>query len=318
MTNERKKNSSNLKPYHIIILACILSPLLIMNSKYVNNQRNQKKIYKEKSKLFERILKSRKLQDNEGGEEVAEAAETNEDDEPKTPSDKVCDKGHEELREYYKTGDLSKIGEEDDGIKCEDKDKAYLKALINIIKIAIGGGGDEGEGGDEGDKSDESYNLGNSETRNLLEIDSIKDDATAYIMHMLPIFIFFVIGILTLPAWPVCCFCCCCNCCCCCCCKKKQCKIPCFIFTYVFYALSVAICIYGLTQSNSVFVGIADTECSMLKFFDQVLEGEMKQSLPRWAGIDGINGILGDINKQIQNLRSGTLDSLALSILSWG
>ena len=48
MTNERKKNSPNLKPYHIIILACILSPLLIMNSKYVNNQRNQKKYIKKK------------------------------------------------------------------------------------------------------------------------------------------------------------------------------------------------------------------------------------------------------------------------------
>ena len=310
MTNERKKNSPNLKPYHIIILACILSPLLIMNSKYVNNQRNQKKIYKEKSKLFEKILKSRKLEDNEGAEEGAEAvAKKEETDTPKTPSDKVCDKGHAELREYYKTGDLEKIGETDDGIHCEDKDKDYLKALINIIKIAMGDEGDKSDGGDEVVKGD-GNNPENPETRNLLEIDSIKDDATAYIMHMLPIFIFLVIGILTLPAWPVCCFCCCCNCCCCCCCKKPGCKIPCFIFTYVFYALSVAICIYGLTQSNSVFVGIADTECSMLKFFDQVLEGEIKEELPRWAGIDGINEIIQDINDQIEQLRSGTLQEL--------
>ena len=133
---------------------------------------------------------------------------------------------------------------------------------------------------------------------------------------MLPIFIFLVIGILTLPAWPVCCFCCCCNCCCCCCCKKPKCKIPCFIFTYVFYALSVAICIYGLTQSNSVFVGIADTECSMLKFFDQVLEGEIKDSLPRWAGIDGINRILDNINQQIKDLKDGTLTNLNNQVIS--
>ena len=51
MTNEQKKNSPNLKPYHIIILACILSPLLIMNSNYVNSQKSQKKIYKEKNKI---------------------------------------------------------------------------------------------------------------------------------------------------------------------------------------------------------------------------------------------------------------------------
>ena len=311
MTNERKKNSPNLKAYHIIILACILSPLLIMNSKYVNNQKNQKKIYKEKSKLFEKILKSRKLEENEGAKEGEEAvAKKEETDIPKTPSDKVCDKGHAELREYYKTGDLEKIGEKDDGIHCEDKDKDYLKALINIIKIAMGDEGDKSDGGDQVVKDDGNYNAENPETRNLLEIDSIKDDATAYIMHMLPIFIFLVIGILTLPAWPVCCFCCCCNCCCCCCCKKPGCKIPCFIFTYIFYALSVAICIYGLTQSNSVFVGIADTECSMLKFFDQIIEGEIKEELPRWAGIDGINEIMQDINNQIEDLKKGTLHSL--------
>ena len=48
----------------------------------------------------------------------------------------------------------------------------------------------------------------------------------------------------------------------------------------------------------------------MLKFFDQVLEGEIKESLPRWAGIDGINEIIDDINGQIQDLSSGTLTSL--------
>ena len=295
MTNERKKNSPNLKPYHIILLTYILSQLINMNLNYVNNKRAQKKIYKEKSKLFEKILKARKLEENEGGEEEGEEEGEEGESKPLKGSDKVCAKGHEELREYYKTGDLSKIGEKDNGITCEDKDKAYLKALINIIKTATG---------DEGENSE------NQETRNLLEVDSIKDDATTYIMHMLPIFIFLVIGILTLPAWPVCCFCCCCNCCCCCCCKKPKCKIPCFIFTYVFYALSVAICIYGLTQSNSVFVGIADTECSMLKFFDQVLEGEIKDSLPRWAGIDGINRILDNINQQIKDLKDGTLTNL--------
>ena len=207
------------------------------------------------------------MQDNEGAEEGVEAAEKEEDDTPKTPSDKVCSKGHEELREYYKTGDLSKIGEEDNGIKCEDKNKPYLKALINIIKIAIGDEGEEGDGGDQDDKGDRNYNPGNSETRNLLEIDSIKDDATTYIMHMLPIFVFLVIGILTLPAWPVCCFCCCCNCCCCCCCKKPGCKIPCFIFTYVFYAIVIAVCVYGLTQASKIFEGLSNTQCSLLKFF---------------------------------------------------
>ena len=125
--------------------------------------------------------------------------------------------------------------------------------------------------------------------RNLQSITDMQDDLIAYGMHILPILIFLVVAILCIPGWIICCFCCCCNCCCCCCCKKPGCKIPCFIFTYVFYGLSVAICIYGLSQSNSIFVGLADTECSVLKFFDQVLEGETKQERPRWPGIEGIS-----------------------------
>ena len=125
------------------------------------------------------------------------------------------------------------------------------------------------------------------ELRNLeFSITDMKDDLITYGKHMLPVLIFFVIGILSLPGWPICCFCCCCNCCCCCCCKKPGCKIPCFIFTYLFYGLSIVICLYGITQANKIFVGLADTECSMLRFFEQVLEGETKQTIPRWPGLE--------------------------------
>ena len=178
-----------------------------------------------------------------------------------------------------------------------------MKALINIIKIALGSDSDDKEG------DSEEGNM-NSEMRHLLSISELKDDIINYLMHLLPILIFLVLGILSLPAWPICCFCTCCNCCCCCCCKKPGCKIPCFIFTYIFYALSVAICIYGLTQTNKIYVGLADTECSMLRFFEQILEGEIRNSTPRWPGIEGIDGILSDINNEIEGLRGGALESL--------
>ena len=190
------------------------------------------------------------------------------------------------------------------GLECEDKDKGYFKSLINIIKSATGGDDEEGD-------EVEDRNQGDGELRNLeLSISELKDDIISYLMHLLPILIFLVLGILSLPAWPICCFCTCCNCCCCCCCKKPGCKIPCFIFTYIFYGLSVAICIYGLTQTNKIFVGIADTECSILKFFDQVLEGETKNSTPRWPGIEGIDDIISDINGEIDKLKTGTLEDL--------
>ena len=83
-------------------------------------------------------------------------------------------------------------------------------------------------------------------------------------MRVLPFIIFLAFGILAIIGWIVCCFCCCCDCCCCCCCKKEGCKIPCFIFTYVFYALVIAVCIYGLTQASKIFEGLSSSLSSSL------------------------------------------------------
>ena len=284
MTNDYLSFIQKLKPYHIILFACILCPLLIINSNRVNEKRTKENLNKEKKKIFENIISTRKL-DEDLDEESTELSGI----------DQICERGSDDLKKYYITGDLTEIGlKEEDGIKCEEKEEKYFKSLINIVKVAMGT--------EEGDEK---------ELRNLeLSFSEIQDDLINYLMHMLPVFIFFVIGILSLPGWPICCFCCCCNCCCCCCCKKPGCKIPCFIFTYIFYGLSVAICLYGLTQANKIFVGLADTECSMLRFFDQILEGEIKQTTPRWPGIEGIGEIIEDINNEVENLRAGTLDSL--------
>ena len=108
----------------------------------------------------------------------------------------------------------------------------------------------------------------------------------------------------------MCCFCCCCNCCCCCCCKKPCCKIPCFVITYVLYALVVAVCFYGLSQSNHIFVGIADTECSILRFVDEVIDGESKETLPKWAGFTGIKGVLNDLRTTIVDMGPNTANKL--------
>ena len=310
MTNEHKDFILKLKYYHIIIIACLLSPLLIINSNYVNNKRATIKLNKEKARLFDKILLKRKLQEEEkAGEEEKVGGEETETETPNLEgSDKVCAKGSEELVEYYKTGDLEKIGLTNDSIKCEVNDEDYFKSLKKILKSLLG----------EGDSSESTSNEDSQvDLRNLQgDILEQQDDLIAYGMHILPILIFFVIGILSLPAWPICCFCCCCNCCCCCCCKKPGCKIPCFIFTYIFYGLSVAICIYGLSQSNHIFVGLADTECSLLKFFDQILDGEMKEERPRWAGIETINKFLGNITTQIGDLKHGTMGELEESIRS--
>ncbi len=308
MTKENEESNQKLKFYHFIILGCLLSSLLIFNSNYVNNQKAEAKLNEEKSQLFDQIMSQRYLQQKSNNS-----------------TDEICARGSEDLIEYYKTGDLKKIELNDEKIKCEDKDEDYLKALINLIKTFAGDKGKEEESSQEGNDvtspepgtgaGDGSADPGGRRyLEGSMNIDEMQDDLISYGKHLLPILVFFVIAILCIPGYLLCCCCCCCNCCCCCCCKKPGCKVPCFIFTYILYALVVAVCFYGLTQSNSIYAGLADTECSFLKFFDQILDGETKQDLPRWAGISGIDDILEDLHTQINSMKSGTRNDMNTKI----
>ena len=250
MTKKSNEISPKLKYYHIILIAMIISPFLVLNSNSVNKKKEQRKIFKQ-NEIFMRKLYGRNLSFKE---------DTN----------IICKKGTEELQQYYETGDSSKIGLKEGPIK-NNKNDEYINALINIVS---------------GDSSGENIKT--------------------YLMHLIPVLIFVVITIFFLPGWLVCCICSCCNCCCCCCCKKPQCKFPFYIVTCVIYALGIAISIYGLSQSNSVFVGLADTECSILKFVGEVLEGETKQELPRWGGIGNIKGIFEQTKDNINSLTETT------------
>ena len=288
------KSESKIKTYHIIILSLFLSSLLILNSDNVNKQRAQKKINEDKNKIFDKIISKRNLQEPEESEE-------------QTGTDKVCARGSKELIKYYQTGDMSLIGlKEDEGIQY-DKNSKYMEALKLILKNIL-------EEDDEDEENGGNEAGGNGRRRLGMSFEGeTKDAVVDYGMHLLPIIIFFALGLLAIPAWPICCFCCCCNCCCCCCCKKRGCKIPCFIFTYVFYALVIAICIYGLSTTNKIFVGIADTECSMLKFFDEVLDGETKDA-PKWAGIAGIQNMLSNMESTLNSIHDSSLNQLDTEI----
>jgi len=149
MSKQSKEFIPNLKAYHIILLGCFLTSLLILNSNYVNQQRAINKLNIEKSKLFNKIIATRNLEgDGDTGATPAadpnpaketEEEEQNESDITKEDIDKVCEKGSESLKEYYKTGDLGKIELKEGNIKSEDSDKEYIQALINIIKKQGGG-----------------------------------------------------------------------------------------------------------------------------------------------------------------------------------
>ena len=260
---KREKNFE-VKHYHIIILTILLCPILIINSNIALEKRNLEKLNQEANEKFERIVFGRRLESFDEG------------------TKKICDSGSDELKEYYLTGDKSKIGLKDEEESKDDENPEYINALLDIVKGYTGG---------------ESEN-------------DIQDNAMTYGKHILGSIVFLVIAFLSLIGWAICCSCCCCNCCCCCCCKKPICRIPFFIITMACYALVIAISIYGLSQSNIIFVGLSDTECSVLKFFNETLKGESKSELPKWAGIDGIKQILTNIQTKIREMRGGTVSGL--------
>ena len=310
MTKERNKMISRLKSYHIIILGCILGCLLTFNSNYINEQKATMKLNKEKSELFDRIISKRRLQEiQEGDEDVIYL------------TSEVCSHSSDDLKEYYQSGDLTKIGLEPGLIECKDKDNKYVKALIGVLEgfikdedssenpNTIPNNNDNNSGNDDNGGNDD----GNPEDRERLRLLSLdeegKENIKKYVDRILPMAVFLGIGILCIIGWLVCCFASCCNCCCCCCFRKEGCKIPCFIFTYIFYALVITVCIYGLTQTNKIFTGIANTECSFMKFFDDILDGEEKEETPKWIGINGVSNMLNSLYDTVEDMENSDLNA---------
>ena len=309
MTKERNKMISRLKSYHIIILGCILGCLLTFNSNYINEQKATMKLNKEKSELFDRIISKRRLQEiQEGDEDVIYL------------TSEVCSHSSDDLKEYYQSGDLTKIDLEPGLIECKDKDNKYVKALIGVLEgfikdedssenpNTIPNNNDNNSGNDDNGGNDDGANPG--ERLRLLSLDEEgKENIKIYVDRILPMAVFLGIGILCIIGWLVCCFASCCNCCCCCCFKKEGCKIPCFIFTYIFYALVITVCIYGLTQTNKIFTGIANTECSFMKFFDDILDGEEKEETPKWIGINGVSNMLNSLYDTVEDMENSDLNA---------
>ena len=309
MTKGRNKMISRLKSYHIIILGCILGCLLTFNSNYINEQKATMKLNKEKSELFDRIISKRRLQEiQEGDEDVIYL------------TSEVCSHSSDDLKEYYQSGDLTKIDLEPGLIECKDKDNKYVKALIGVLEgfikdedssenpNTIPNNNDNNSGNDDNGGNDDGANPG--ERLRLLSLDEEgKENIKIYVDRILPMAVFLGIGILCIIGWLVCCFASCCNCCCCCCCKKEGCKIPCFIFTYIFYALVITVCIYGLTQTNKIFTGIANTECSFMKFFDDILDGEEKEETPKWIGINGVSNMLNSLYDTVEDMENSDLNA---------
>ena len=154
MPEAHKKNSKPLKYYHFIILSCVLCVIFIINSNHVNKERFLKKYNQVKNGIYENIKTLRNLQDSSINY-----------------SNKVCSKASDDLIEYYKTGDPSKIDIDSNEITYENKNEPYMEYLIAIVKNI---GNDDNDSGE----------------------NSLQKSATDYGMRFIPMMIFLSFGLL--------------------------------------------------------------------------------------------------------------------------
>ena len=206
-------------------------------------------------------------------------------------STKICDKISPKLKTYFRTGDKSELGLEED--HTEEYGEYYIEALINMVKNYY-------------EKKEKKQG---TNTR-ILDGDDSSTGYMKYLLkyayHILPLLIVFGIGILSLLGWIICCCCTCCKCKCCVC-KVPKCKTPSTVLAIIFYIIVALISFYALTEQSKIFSGLADIECSVLKFTDEVLYGENIKYPPYWAGIDKIAEILGSIKQETNLLDQQTV-----------
>ena len=202
---------------------------------------------------------------------------------------KICEKTSSEFARYYRLGDTNILGMDEENTKKYDSE--HIKALINIVDYYYGNKKAKKNGGNAPDPSEN------------------KKQVYKYIYHILPLIIILGIGILSLFGWLTWIICVC-NKCKCCLCKSSKFKTPSIVLAVIFYLIVVLISIYSLAEKNKVFSGLANLECSVIKFTEEVINGEKSPYPPLWAGIDNIRTTLGKITEKIDALKPGTITGL--------
>jgi len=288
MVKAQKKYRPKLKQFYIFLTFLLFFSFFFFHSPDRKNIRIQEKITEAKSYLSKVLSPGRLLEEIE---------------KEKKNTTKICEKISDDMKQYYKTGDKEILGIDEDKIEGDKGD--HITALINIVKVLTS------------DKESTLRTLEEKKQFTKEQQTELMQNFVIYGKTIIPLLVLFVIAILSIPGWITCCSCCCCcNCCCCCCCKKDKCKTPCFVLTFFCYGIVALICFYSLGKSNSIFYGVADTECSVLKSVDEVLYGETNPNPPFWGGIKGITEILDKLLEKVDeinqkpDLSKGSIDTL--------
>ena len=189
-------------------------------------------------------------------------------------AEKVCNRGSDDLIKYFQTGDINYIK-----LLEYNENKEPSEIVISLINILSSEG-----------KSEENN--------------------SKYLNHLLPFLLFLILGILCIPAWIIFCSCAFCNCKCYDCCKATKCRTPFFIIVTIINVIFAADSIIGFIKLNPIFEGLANTECSIVRFISEILDGETKNNLPKWGGVFEIIDIFDRTITEIEKMsRDGSLSS---------
>ena len=71
-------------------------------------------------------------------------------------------------------------------------------------------------------------------------------------------------------------------------------------------ALIIATCLLGIINTDKIFIGLTNTECSLLRFINEMLEGESKTIYPRWGGVATVIEML---NRTVVTIQEMSKDS---------
>ena len=182
----------------------------------------------------------------------------------------ICSRSSDDLVKYFQTGDTNYVK-----LYQYNEDVEPSEIIISLINIISGEG---------------NFN-NNNET---------------YQKHLWPFAVCLFLGILCIPGWIIFCSCAYCNCKCYNICKNIKCKTPFFIIVTIINGVFAINSIIGFFKLNPIFEGLSNTECSIVRFISEILDGETKNNLPKWGGVSKIINVFDETVTEIETMSRET------------
>ena len=180
----------------------------------------------------------------------------------------ICSRSSDDLVKYFQTGDTNYVE-----LYHYNEDVEPSEIIISLINILTGEG-------------------------------NFDENNKKYSIQLIPFAIFFFLGILCIPGWIIFCSCAFCKCKCYNCCKNIKCKTPYFIIVTIINVIFALNSILGFVKLKPIFEGLSNTECSIVRFISEILDGETKNNLPKWGGVSEIINVFDRTVMQIDQMSS--------------